>query len=152
MRDLGKRPVTTCEEENDHAESIPNQSGSPPVESSQEDIADGASDHGDWLSDRRNQTILKNVPIDGPIPSAKAPYQRIKRSGPRQAAVSMQHFTYLKQIGLAIHTFHTIYGQLPVGESPRENYPIKYRDGNPLLSWRVHLLPFLEHEPLYATI
>ena len=92
----------------------------------------------------------ENDPLDKQIPSAGAPYQRIKRSAPRQAAVRMQHANYLKQIGLAIHTFHTIYGQLPVGESPRENYPIKYRDGNPLLSWRVHLLPFLEHDPLYA--
>ena len=86
---------------------------------------------------------------DDQVPSAKAPYQRITRSDPRQAAVRMQHSNYLKQIGLAMHTFHTVHAQLPVGESPRENYPIKYRDGNPLLSWRVYLLPYLEAEPLY---
>jgi len=86
---------------------------------------------------------------DDQVPSARAPYQRIKRSAPRQVAVGMQHSNYLKQIGLAMHTFHTVHAQLPVGESPRENYPIKYRDGNPLLSWRVHLLPFLDAEPLY---
>lgn len=91
----------------------------------------------------------ENEPIDDQVPSARAPYQRIKRSAPRQAAVRMQHSNYLKQIGLAMHTFHTVHAQLPVGESPRENYPIKYRDGNPLLSWRVHLLPFLDAEPLY---
>ncbi len=91
----------------------------------------------------------EDIPMDDQIPSAGAPYQRIKRSAPRQSAVRMQHTNYLKQIGLAIHTFDTIYGQLPVGESPREKYPIKYRDGQPLLSWRVHLLPFLDAEPLY---
>jgi hypothetical protein len=84
---------------------------------------------------------------DGPM--SDSPYEQIKRSGPRQAAVRMQSQNYLKQIGLAMHTFHEVYGQLPIGESDRDNYPITYRDGKPLLSWRVYLLPFLEQEPLY---
>ena len=91
----------------------------------------------------------EDVPVDDQIPSAGAPYQRIKRSAPRQAAVRMQHLNYLREIGMAIHGFHAVYGEFPVGESSRENHPIKYRDGNPNLSWRVHLLPFLEAESLY---
>ncbi|MDE0735783.1 MAG: DUF1559 domain-containing protein, partial [Pirellulaceae bacterium] len=55
----------------------------------------------------------------------------------------------LRQIGLAMHTFHNSYGQLPIGESDRANYPIVYKDGKPLLSWRVHLLPFIEEDVLY---
>ena len=84
---------------------------------------------------------------EGPI--SDSPYKKIRRSGPRQAAFNMRSHNYLKQIGLAMHTFHEFYGQLPIGESDRANYPIEYRDGKPLLSWRVHLLPFLEQEPLY---
>lgn len=86
---------------------------------------------------------------DDQVPSAKGSYNRIKRSAPRQVAVRMQHLNYLKQIGLAMHTFHSVHAQLPIGESPREDYPIKYGNGNPLLSWRVYLLPYLEAEPLY---
>jgi len=56
----------------------------------------------------------------------------------------------LKQIGLALHIFHNTYREFPVGESPNEQGPIHYRNGKPLLSWRVHLLPFIEQDPLYA--
>ena len=82
-------------------------------------------------------------------PMSDSPYKQIRRSAPRQAAIRMQSQNYLKQIGIAMHTFHEFYGQLPIGESDRDNYPIIYRDGKPLLSWRVYLLPFLEQEPLY---
>ena len=44
----------------------------------------------------------------------------------------------LDQIGAAIFRFHQAHGRLPVGDQP----PLHYRDGKPLLSWRVHLLPF----------
>ncbi len=45
----------------------------------------------------------------------------------------------LKQIGLALHHYHDMYGRLP---------PTVKRDneGRPLYSWRVLLLPFLEQE------
>lgn len=55
----------------------------------------------------------------------------------------------LRQIGLAMSSFENTYGQLPIGESNRQT-PVRYRDGKPLLSWRVHLLPFLEQDPLYG--
>jgi hypothetical protein len=48
----------------------------------------------------------------------------------------------LKQIGLAMHNYHSSYGSFPASAS----YD---KDGKPLLSWRVHLLPFLEHDQLY---
>lgn len=50
--------------------------------------------------------------------------------------------TRLKKIGLAFHAFHDEFGHFP---------PAASRDasGTPLLSWRVHLLPFLGHEDLY---
>jgi len=51
----------------------------------------------------------------------------------------------LDQIGAAIFRFHQVHGRLPVGDQP----PLQYRDGKPLLSWRVHLLPFLREQKLY---
>lgn len=48
----------------------------------------------------------------------------------------------LKQIGLAMHTYHDNHGRLP---------PVAIRDkqGRPLLSWRVLMLPFFEEQELY---
>jgi formylglycine-generating enzyme len=48
----------------------------------------------------------------------------------------------LRHIGLAIHDYNDTHGELPSNTySP---------DGQPLLSWRVHLLPFLEQDALYS--
>ena len=48
----------------------------------------------------------------------------------------------LKQIGLALHNYHSAYKQLP-------DVAIRNSQGEPLLSWRVALLPFLENTELY---
>src|SRR5215469_7479799 len=48
----------------------------------------------------------------------------------------------LKQIGLALHLYHDIYGRLP----PTVKCD---NEGQPLYSWRVLLLPFLEQDHLY---
>ncbi|HJZ89319.1 MAG TPA: DUF1559 domain-containing protein, partial [Gemmataceae bacterium] len=49
---------------------------------------------------------------------------------------------HLKLIGLALHNYHDVNTHLP---------PAAFADneGKPLLSWRVHLLPFLEEDKLY---
>ena|SRR5579872_5137533 len=47
----------------------------------------------------------------------------------------------LKQIGLAFHSFHDVNGHLPVD--------VVDKDGKPLLSWRVEILPYLEEAELY---
>jgi hypothetical protein len=47
----------------------------------------------------------------------------------------------LKQLGIAIHSYHDVHGFLPTD--------VRDADGKPLLSWRVLLLPYLEQEPLY---
>src|SRR5438093_4165862 len=57
----------------------------------------------------------------------------------REAAARIQCANHLKQIGLAVHGFHDIYGNLP--PSRMDNY------GG--VTWAVHLLPFLEQEPFY---
>ncbi|HUR53044.1 MAG TPA: sigma-70 family RNA polymerase sigma factor [Gemmataceae bacterium] len=50
----------------------------------------------------------------------------------------------LKQIVLAMHNYEAAYGHFPAD--------ITDKDGKPLLSWRVELLPFLEQGPLYQKI
>ncbi|MCP4512303.1 MAG: DUF1559 domain-containing protein, partial [Fuerstiella sp.] len=60
----------------------------------------------------------------------------------RGAAQQMQDSNSLKQIGLAMHNYHETYRKFPA----RGNYD---RNGKPLLSWRVHLLPFLDQQQLY---
>jgi hypothetical protein len=47
----------------------------------------------------------------------------------------------LKQIGVALHSYHNDYGTLPPAA-------ICSKDGKPLLSWRVAILPYLEEGTL----
>lgn len=60
----------------------------------------------------------------------------------REAARRTQAMNQMKQLGLAMHMYHASHQQFPA----RANFDPK---GRPLLSWRVHLLPYLEEEALY---
>ncbi len=59
----------------------------------------------------------------------------------RDAARRTASANNLKQIGLAYHNYHDTFRAFP-GNS----YDA---DGKPLLSWRVHILPFVEQQALY---
>ena len=59
----------------------------------------------------------------------------------RGAADRMRSTNNLKEIGLAFHNYHDTWGQFP-----HNTYT---PDGKPLLSWRVHILPYIEQEALY---
>jgi hypothetical protein len=48
----------------------------------------------------------------------------------------------LKQLGMAVHQYHELHDSLPL-------YAIMSKDGKPLLSWRVALLPYMEQDALY---
>ena len=63
----------------------------------------------------------------------------------RGTAIRMQCTNHMKQIGLAMHTYHDKYKCLP------PVYTMD-KDGNPLHSWRVLLLPFIEQTALYRQI
>jgi prepilin-type processing-associated H-X9-DG protein len=61
----------------------------------------------------------------------------------REAARRAQCVNNEKQIGLAMHNF---------ASTQNDEFPgdIVDADGNPLLSWRVRILPFIEQQALYA--
>lgn len=60
----------------------------------------------------------------------------------REAARRMQSSNGLKQIGLAMHNYHSAYRKLP-------DRAIRDENGKALLSWRVAVLPFIEESALY---
>jgi len=49
---------------------------------------------------------------------------------------------HLREIAHAIHSYHAAYKKLPPAV-------VRDKDGKPLYSWRVAILPFVEEEPLY---
>nr|MCU0702747.1 DUF1559 domain-containing protein [Fimbriiglobus sp.] len=60
----------------------------------------------------------------------------------RNAAARMQSMNNLKQIGIALHSYHDAHGALPPAA-------ICDKRGKKLLSWRVAILPYLEQNNLY---
>jgi hypothetical protein len=53
-----------------------------------------------------------------------------------------QSVNRLKQLALAMHNYHSVYGKFPAAA-------VFDKDGKPLLSWRVLLLPFVEEGKLF---
>lgn len=74
---------------------------------------------------------------DAPLAGGEAPKQR-------RAPTAQDHqcTNNLRQIALAMHNYHDSHGKFPPAASLD-------KQGKPLLSWRVQLLPYLEQEPLY---
>lgn len=62
--------------------------------------------------------------------------------GARGSARRSQSMNNMKQIALAMHNYHDVYKGFP----PRYSTD---KDGKPLLSWRVLILPFIEQQALY---
>jgi hypothetical protein len=60
----------------------------------------------------------------------------------RETSSRRQCVNNMKQIGLAMHNYHSQHGSFPPAYSVD-------KAGKPLLSWRVHILPFLEQDALY---
>ncbi|WP_339907027.1 DUF1559 domain-containing protein [Symmachiella dynata] len=59
----------------------------------------------------------------------------------REAARRAETRNKLKQLGLAMHNYHDVFSEFPA----HANYEKK----KPLLSWRVHVLPYLDQAALY---
>jgi hypothetical protein len=73
---------------------------------------------------------------------ADTPKDEVKGDGPVTKAQVQKSANNLKQIGLAMHNYHDTFNHLPTAA-------ICDKDGKPLLSWRVAILPFIEHDKLY---
>lgn len=71
----------------------------------------------------------------------------------REAAMRAQCLNNLKQIGLALHSFHDVHEKLPCGQSPwQDSLGVDIWNVTPFegcWSWMVYILPFVEQESLY---
>jgi hypothetical protein len=78
------------------------------------------------------------------LQAAAAEIAAIEQKDPKATTsdAASQCTTKLKVIGLAMHNYHDTYGQFPPAA-------ILDNQKKPLLSWRVQLLPFFDHDDLY---
>jgi hypothetical protein len=83
---------------------------------------------------------------DAPRPATRQPARRgdkiVEDDAKAQRSARQQSVQNLKAIALAMHNYQDIYGYFP----PAAIYS---KEGKPLLSWRVLLLPYLEQDNLY---
>jgi hypothetical protein len=90
-------------------------------------------------NDGKELRLDVQMKIDAPVVTASVLSAVMKV---RVAAGRMQSANNLKQLALAMHNYHDAYGAFP----PNAIYG---KDGKPLLSWRVAILPFIEQDNLY---
>lgn len=81
------------------------------------------------LAGAEADAVVKQIQ-EGPLKMARASAQRA------------QSTNNLKQIALAMHNYHDTFGKFPAAASLS-------KEGKPLLSWRVQILPFIEEGKLY---
>jgi prepilin-type N-terminal cleavage/methylation domain-containing protein/prepilin-type processing-associated H-X9-DG protein len=70
----------------------------------------------------------------------------------REAAARIQCTNNLKQIGLAMHNYHDVYGSLPPGcglPAPKDSATY---GASPAWGWGAYILPFLEQGNLYTQL
>ena len=89
-----------------------------------------------------NAVVLEVEALDHALAPASIALLLPAVQAAREAARRTQESNKLKLIGLAMHNYHDVHTAFP----SRANYD---DNGKPLLSWRVHLLPFLDEMELY---
>ncbi len=92
--------------------------------------------HSDEVDENSSQ--LTNIAIAGVLVAMLLPAVQASREAARRS-MSQNN---IKNILLALLNYDSSYGKFPA----HANYSA---DGKPLLSWRVHILPFLEEQKLY---
>ncbi|MBX9624393.1 MAG: DUF1559 domain-containing protein, partial [Gemmataceae bacterium] len=91
-----------------------------------------------YTTDGKQTRVVARVPADLPFGGAfTAGTRRV-----REASARMESANNLKQIGIAMHNYADAHGSFPPAA-------ITDKDGKPLLSWRVALLPYIEQDALY---
>ncbi len=78
------------------------------------------------------------IPLEDAAALAAPPIRRFREATRRTRCINN-----LKLIGLAMHNYHSAHNAFPAAYSAA-------KDGKPLLSWRVHILPFLDAGELYG--
>ncbi len=113
---------------------------------------------------RSEQVLVLTIPRDKPGAPAKLtiedlrPKEEVPGAAPGAASApaagekavpasteairKAQSANNLKRFGVAIHNYHDVYNRLPPAYSTD-------KDGKPLLSWRVHVLPYVDQQALY---
>ena len=81
-----------------------------------------------------NDRIVIGLDLERAADLAEIPYRSAMDGSERRRCVDN-----LKQIGLALHNYHSTHGSFPPSAS-------RDKQGRPLLSWRVHILPFLDQQ------
>jgi prepilin-type N-terminal cleavage/methylation domain-containing protein len=94
---------------------------------------------------RRAFTLLELVVVILIIAAIFAFFWPPMHRGAGEAARRTACLNNLKQIGLALHNYHDVYGSFPPA------YTVD-ADGNRLHSWRTLILPYADHAPLYEKI
>jgi len=78
-------------------------------------------------------------------PADQEPPTALKRLIQTVSKTKQERLNKLKQIFLGMMNYHDVYRQYPLARNPK----LFNAEGQPYLSWRVHLLPFLDQGPLY---
>ncbi len=81
--------------------------------------------------------VVLEAPLEVALAAVLGPALQVRQAADRAASVQN-----LKQIGLAMHNYHSTYDAFPPAFTAD-------KDGKPLLSWRVLILPFLNSKELY---
>ena len=91
---------------------------------------------------RSRYAFLAAVPLVAAFvgTAVTAPAAKEKPDAPPTKEQLGKSLNNLKEIGLAIHNFHDINNALPSNV---------VKDGKVILSWRIHLLPYLEQDDLF---
>ncbi|MEC7566728.1 MAG: DUF1559 domain-containing protein [Planctomycetota bacterium] len=97
------------------------------------------------LVEQHDNQITVSVSIDKALRTRVLDLAKNSIGNARQSARIIAASNHMKQIGLGLLQYHEDFGEFPVGESQA----IQYAEGKPLLSWRVHILPYIEAQALY---
>jgi prepilin-type processing-associated H-X9-DG protein len=122
------------------------------VKSMKEETGHGQADAVGGLEARLRDAIQQFATMDMEVQGTRLELQNAQGLmqsvaapaviGAREASSRVQCVNNLKQIGLALHNYHHVNKKFPGAYSADGS-------GKPLLSWRVHVLPYLGEEALY---
>jgi hypothetical protein len=88
------------------------------------------------------QELLRQAGLEEPAATDEARSESDSSGRAQIGPAGVKCGNNLKQLALAMHNYHDAYNAFPAVA----NFS---KDGKPLLSWRVHLLPYLEQDALY---